>query len=215
MKKRHHSEEEQAKLLHFFDEERVDPAVLLIEVIYYTGARLDEILSQRVSSIDAGNSMLHITKPNKGSEQRSMYVPPHVIKALIRQCEERDLSFSSRLWDLLPSEENERREGETEEDFLKRILKAKKKMMHRRWQRYRLKIFGFGFFLGLHAHRHSLADRIMKLSGNNMIAVQRALGHKYLKTTEHYVKHIDMNDVNEHLKRFSRNRVKRIKKLAS
>lgn len=200
MKKRHLSEVEQAKLLHYFDGHRIDAVVLLIELEFYTGIRTDELLRLKPQSIDVENSMLHVVRASKDSEQRSITAPGHVLKALMRHCEVMALSHEDTFEKLLNSK------GE---------FPAVKKMMHRRWRRIAFEVFGYGFTLGLHSLRHSFAARIHKITGNNVVAVQRALGHKSLKTTERYLQHIDMEAINKKLQTFNRNGVKSLKRKAS
>jgi len=150
MIKRHLSEREQSLLLKHFDFNRHDATCAMVELIFYTGIRTEELMRLTLRSLDVDNCMLHVTEPAKGSEQRSIFVDGTLLRSLIKHSERVHLSHTDTLAKLLGSEAKD--------------LRSVKKMLQRRWQRMRLEVFGFGFGLGLHSLRHSFAARVYEIS---------------------------------------------------
>jgi integrase len=179
MKKRHLSSDELQKLMQWFREMSARPVGtddwvmgLMIELELRSGMRTDELVGITPRDLDAKNLCVHLTKPSKESETRSCPIPQDLMSRLLVFVEASGIKHNEPLASVLTPVATR---------------KQRAKYFRDRWARIRFKVFGSGFYLGLHAMRHTYAGIIYQASGTNPMIVMRALGHKSLTSTQRYL----------------------------
>lgn len=156
-------------------EETVRRYALLISVQWFTGCRVDELLSIKVRDLDTPGELIHILSPSKGSYPRSSFVPRTIIVMLT--LESAHLKHNARLCDMISGE---------------RSTKAHNAAFFRHFNEVTIKLFGVSRpRFTSHALRYTAALRLLELLKDTdkfaLQKVQNFLGHRSILSTAIYL----------------------------
>lgn len=148
---------------------------LLIELLFITGLRGDELGRVKVRDIDFERGLMHVYSASKNSKPRVCALPPGLCVALSLATVKRGLARDEEVIRIYTVARTRRGKSEA----LRRYLNV-------------LKIRSLGINAAantpcLHGFRHSMARDLMQITGNDTSAVQQAMGHKSISSTQHYV----------------------------
>jgi len=152
--------------------------VVLMAFLYGTAARIDEVLSLKVSDLDLDSGNPHATVVGKGCKIRTLYLPPKLVSHLdkyIKKFHGSKLSedrylFYSRVKGY---------QGKISQEAINKRLKKYAAIAHKTCP---------GVPINLHAHqfRHAKASHLLNY-GMNVAQLSKLLGHANLSTTMVYL----------------------------
>jgi integrase/recombinase XerD len=138
---------------------------LVISLFVYTGLRRGELQKIRIDDLDAGRCRLLIRR-GKGSKQRLLYLPDHLVRSIEEHCSGRSAGF------LFPGSRGGPMTSRNINYIVTRVARAAGvRTPNPRYTN-----------VGPHLLRHSFA-RNWKVAGGSLESLQKILGHSSLKTT--------------------------------
>lgn len=159
-----------------------DRDVAILELLYTTGARLNEIAALKQEQIDLLSGVM--TVRGKGKKERMCPLGNPAIKALRRALDGRDV-----IWDSMG------RKGRPPALFLNKLGgRLTPRSIERMMKKYLISA-GLNPELSPHALRHSFATHLLD-AGADLRSVQELLGHANLSTTQIYT-HITVERLRE------------------
>ena len=165
----------------------------VLEVLYATGIRLNELCSLTIYDADLQGGVLRINK-GKGSKDRVVPLGKHAVKFLREYIAKVRPRFSQK----------NRTSRYLFMDYLgSPVSKAVVSIMIRKCR----KAVKIKKQVTAHTFRHSFATALVK-NGADVRAVQKMLGHSDLKTTQGYIRSLGLDMKKEHSKSHPRERDK-------
>ncbi|WP_320042313.1 tyrosine-type recombinase/integrase [uncultured Desulfobacter sp.] len=165
----------------------------VLEVLYSTGIRLNELCSLTIYDADLTGGMLRITK-GKGSKDRVVPLGRHAVKFLREYIAKVRPRFSQK----------NRTSRYLFMDYLGNpVSKAVVSIMIRKCR----KAAKIKSQVTAHTFRHTFATVLVK-NGADIRAVQKMLGHSDIKTTQVYIRSLGLDIKKEHSKTHPRKRDK-------
>jgi len=168
-----------------------DRAVL--EVLYSTGARLDELCNLTIYDADLQGRMLRINK-GKGGKDRVVPLGRHAVRFLREYITKIRPHFT-------------RRNRKSRVLFVNQSGQPLSKQVVQIMVRTNAKKAGIKKKVSPHTLRHTFAGQLVK-NGADVVAVQKMLGHADLSTTQIYIKALAVDLKKEHAKSHPRERDK-------
>ncbi len=168
-----------------------DRAVL--EVFYSTGIRLSELCNLSIYDADLQGKMLRINQ-GKGSKDRVVPLGRHAIRFL--------REYISKVRPHLT-----RKNRKSRTLFVNQLGRPLSKQVVSLMVRTSAKKAKLPKKVSAHVLRHTFASMLVK-NGANVVAVQKMLGHRYLKTTQGYIKGFGVDLKKAHTKSHPREKDK-------
>jgi integrase len=180
---------EKQLLQDYFNDQRHNLDVALLEVLYQTGCRCIELCRIRPRDLDKVNSTIRVYGA-KGSDGRIKDVKPELIFVLL------DLAARAGVGadDPIIRARRIERKGASAEYV------ADRQWVERHWDSLQEKLFGHCSHT-VHTFRHNHAKGVFLISGKNIKAVQMALGHKSATSTLLYLNYFLMDELKPQLKK--------------
>lgn len=149
-----------------------------LTVLYGTAARLDEILSMKISSLHLDSSKPYVYIIGKGDKVRTLYLPPKAtahLKQYIRIFHGMNPAVDAYVF----YSRNTGPKGKTSQAAIRKMLKKYAVSAHEKCSNVPL---------DLHAHqfRHAKATHWLE-DGINIVQISFLLGHEQLDTTMRYL----------------------------
>lgn len=148
---------------------------LVIELLYSTGVRLNELINIKISDIDFDNKLIKINK-GKGRKDRYVIVSNHALNLIKHYRKIRKYKSNPYLFD---STETKHISPKHPQQVLRR---ASKKLR-------------LGYNVHPHSLRHSLATHLIE-NGYSINIVQKNLGHANPNTTQRYTQYANVDLTN-------------------
>jgi len=152
--------------------------IVLMAFLYGTAARIDEVLSLKVSDLDLNTDNPHATVVGKGSKIRTLYLPPKLVNHLNK--------FIKKFHGSEPSKDRylfysrvKGYQGKISQEAINKRLKKYAAIAHETCS---------DVPLNLHSHqfRHAKASHLLD-DGMNVAQLSKLLGHTNLSTTMAYL----------------------------
>jgi len=152
--------------------------IVLMAFLYGTAARIDEILSLKVSDLDLSSDNPHVTVLGKGLNIRTLYLPPKLVSHLNKYIKKFHGSEPSKERYLFYSRVKGY-QGKISQEAINKRLKKYAAIAYKTCH---------DVPLNLHAHqfRHAKASHLLD-DGMNITQLSKLLGHANLSTTMVYL----------------------------
>lgn len=145
---------------------------LLVEILYSTGVRLDEVINIKKCNIDFNNKLIKIEK-GKRKKDRYVIVSENALRLAKEYLDEREYQDNPYLFD---STETKHISPKHPQQVLRRISKKLK----------------LGYNIHPHSLRHSISTHLIE-DGYDLHLVQKNLGHVNPNTTQRYIQYANVD----------------------
>lgn len=156
------SEDEIRRLIHIPKNLKHQAIILLL---YGCGLRVGEVIDLKIQDIDSSRMMITIRAP-KGNVDRQAKIEPMLLETLRSYFKE----YRPKIY-LFNGQKRDQYSDRSINEFLK----------------YYAKRVGITKDISAHTLRHSFATHMLE-HGTDMAIIQKMLGHKNIKTTQHYAR---------------------------
>lgn len=171
MKRKFFTTDEMKKIYWYIDQDPMNPAHVLIEVLAMTGMRTDELMRLKFSDFSYHSQEVTIDKPAKQSHKRTCFLTVRLVNKIRDLQEARNMSNFDDIALLICHKET------SVADAARRLRKH--------FEIMKVYMFIGQKLPGLHGFRHTVANKVYEAT-KNIYKVKLALGHKSISTTDQY-----------------------------
>lgn len=170
MKLKYFSDEQMRIIWRALDNDNTNRHTIMIEVLALTGMRLDELCRMSFADVDAVRGTLTVHHGSKGSESRTCPVGMSLCLRLVELRDLHGIASNGLVTELI---------GRGSKDTRANTIK-------KYFGRLKAQLWPGQTVPGVHGLRHTKAKRVYEQT-RDIYAVQQALGHRSMRSTEMYM----------------------------